>query len=470
MEPIRQIEANLQAARADMSAMLTKATAERRGLTDEERIKSNALTATVDKLEADLKAAHRAAAFDRSDAAPLAGYLPTAPADDDDYGGGSFVAETPVFGLPAVPRSTRARLAALGGKASSAPAGEKRAHFAAVVRAAYGGDPFDPLLRPLAAAGNESVPSEGGFAVRPDMAADIFVRAAEESIWMRIGCRVELMASEERTISALADDDESSDAAAALTAAWTSEGATATAQAMKMRQLTLHARKLMVLAACSNELDGDAPNYLPGLEAALSQAIAKKLDRSIISGTGAGQPLGLLSAPATVTVAKTVNGDPGTTGTFTWNHATGMWARLAPGSHERAWWLVHPSVFPQLLTMHAKIKNVAGTENVGGFVPAAVFQAGGPTGYMLLGRPVLVTGRVKPLSSLGDVVLVDPTAVAVGIRAGITIDRSPHVYFASDQLAIRGKFRGDAGPLWDKARTLQEGTDTVSPYVVLAAR
>ena len=129
-----------------------------------------------------------------------------------------------------------------------------------------------------------------------------------------------------------------------------------------------------------------------------------------------------------------------------------------------------PTVLPQALTMFSAVENQAGTDNVGGFQPAAVFQAGGPTGYQLLGRSVVITGRVSTLSSKGDVILVDPTPYAVGVRQGIAIDKSPHVYFSSDQLAIRGKFLGDGLPLWETTRTLQDGSTTVSPYVVLAAR
>lgn len=147
-----------------------------------------------------------------------------------------------------------------------------------------------------------------------------------------------------------------------------------------------------------------------------------------------------------------------------------MWSRLAPGSHENSWWLVHPTVLPQLLSMHLKVQNVAATENVGGFQPVGAFAPGGPTGYMLLGRPVVITGRVKPLSSKGDVLLLDPTQYAIGIRRQITIDRSPHVYFSSDRLAIRGKFRGDGLSLWDAPKTSQEGSTTVGPAVVLQAR
>ena len=54
--------------------------------------------------------------------------------------------------------------------------------------------------------------------------------------------------------------------------------------------------------------------------------------------------------------------------------------------------------------------------------------------------------------------------------SNVSIDRSDHAYFSSDRLATRGKFRGDAQPMWEKARTRTEGSDTESPYVVLETR
>jgi HK97 family phage major capsid protein len=278
------------------------------------------------------------------------------------------------------------------------------------------------------------------------------------------------MTSDEKLVVALDDDDEGADKEAGLQAGWTGEAVDANPQVMLLRSVTLRAKKLMIVAASSNELSEDGPAYITSLEDAVGRAIGKKFDRAVLSGTGAGQPLGLLNSPATVEVSKTIDSDPGSSNSFTWKHASAMWSRLAPGSHERAYWLMHPTVLPQALAMTVAVKNMAGTENVGGAVPAAAFQAGGPTGYLLLGRPVVITGRVKPLSTRGDVLLVDPSAVAIGIRRGITIDRSPHAYFTSDRLAIRGKFRADAAPLWDTPRTLQEGSTTVSPYVVLQAR
>jgi HK97 family phage major capsid protein len=364
--------------------------------------------------------------------------------------------------LPPVPQRTRAVIDQLFPDLAGTSAAKVSENFRAVVAAALGGQPMHAVIR--AATATEGVPIDGGFAVMPDVAREMLKRAIEESVWLRIGARLEPMTSEEKLVVALDDDDESVDQEANLKANWKAEGAAATPQLMKIRQVRLRANKLMVLAATSSELSEDAgAGYLVELEEALFRAMGKKFDRAVFSGSGAGAPLGLLNAPATVTVSKTAGGDPGTAGTFTWVHATEMWARLAPGSHERAWWLIHPTVLPQALRMSLSI-------GTGGAIPAAAFHAGGPTGYQLLGRPVVVTSRCKQLSTAGDVMLADPSQVIVGIRRQMTVDNSHHLYYDTDRIAFRGTFRGDAQPAWDAPRTLVEGSTTVSPYVILQSR
>jgi HK97 family phage major capsid protein len=361
-------------------------------------------------------------------------------------------------GLPALPGRTISALTRLYPRSDFHASEERSENFRGVLAAALGGMPLHPAI--LAATATEGQPADGGFAVPMDVAAGIFRRAIEESVWLRIGVRLVPMASDETAVNALADEDETNDAEAGLIAGWTNEAEESDAQIMKMRRVVLKSKKLVVLAACSNELADDAPGYVTELEAAISRAIGKRLDRAVLSGTGAATPLGVLNSPATIAVSKEGSQS---SGTFTWGNATAMWSRLAPGSHENSWWLVHPTTLPQLLSMSLTI-------GTGGTQPRGVFEPGGPTGYMLLGRPVVVTSRVKPLGTSGDVILVDPSQIAVGVRRGITVERSTQAFFSSDRLAIRGKFRGDSSPLWSKPRTLVEGNTTVSPVVVLEAR
>jgi HK97 family phage major capsid protein len=449
---------------AEANLFRDNATAEGRSLTADERKRDAEIERELDRLTTEVQREERNQRYQRFNeprTENLAGDVVSVDdhTDDPDAGAG-------LSALPALPRRTVRALDRLFAGVPPSKPETRRASFRGVIAAALGGDPLHPAVS--FATGLEGVPSDGGFAVAPDVAREIFLRAVEGSVWLRIGARLEPMTSNEKVVTALDDDDETGDAEATLKAEWTPEAGAANTQVMKLRQMTLTAHKLLILAAISNELHEDAAgDYMPQLEAAVSRAISKKFDRAVLTGTGAGMPLGILNGPSTVTVSK--EGSQ-VAATIQWENVVKMWARLAPGSHEQCWWLTHPTTLPQLHLMSVKVKNVAGSENVGGFQPLGVFQAGGPTGYTMLGRPVLVTSRVKPLGTAGDLILVDPTQVAVGIRRQISIEKSPHVFFNSDRLAVRGRFRGDAQPIWDKPRTLVEGSDAVSPYVVLETR
>lgn len=320
-----------------------------------------------------------------------------------------------------------------------------------------GGAPLHPSV--IQATAGEFSDPEGGYAVQPDEAVGVFSRAAELSLWMRLGVRVETMTTSERTILALDDDDETSDAEAGLVAQRLPETVPGTIQNMKIRRMQLHAEKLLVLAAASNELSEDSPNFLIALEAALIRAIAKKFDRMTLTGLTGSE--GILGGPATITV-QTEGGQA--VDTIHWVNVLKMWARMSPGSHENSVWLAHPTTLPQLLTMSLPI-------GVAGAIPRGVFETGGPTGYQMLTRPVYISSRVKPLGDKGDLMLVDPSQVVVGIRRGLTVQRSDQALFTSDAIALRARFRACSGQLWDTARTMVEGgSDKVSPYVVLQAR
>ena len=96
---------------------------------------------------------------------------------------------------------------------------------------------------------------------------------------------------------------------------------------------------------------------------ALVMALSYSLDHVIVRGTGAGQPLGLLNDVAMLTVAAE-GGQAADT--FLFVNAVKMYSALYAGGVARSAWIMHPTVIPQLLTMQNVVKNVAGTENVGG--------------------------------------------------------------------------------------------------------
>jgi HK97 family phage major capsid protein len=66
--------------------------------------------------------------------------------------------------------------------------------------------------------------------------------------------------------------------------------------------------------------------------------------------------------------------------------------------------------------------------------------------------------------------LADFSQYVVGLRSDMRFDTSIHVAFETDEILSRIIERHDGQPLWDSSLTLEDGTTTVSPFVVLAER
>ena len=137
-----------------------------------------------------------------------------------------------------------------------------------------------------------------------------------------------------------------------------------------------------------------------------------------------------------------------------------MYGRLAPGSHERAVWVVNSTAIPQLLQLSIPL----GT--AGSFVPV-LSESGGK--WTMLTRPVLFTNKVATLGTRGDIMLLDLSSYIVGVRADFTLAKSMHAGFQSDTSYYRGIIRLDGQPKLNAPLTPHTGL-TLSPFVTLDTR
>jgi HK97 family phage major capsid protein len=103
---------------------------------------------------------------------------------------------------------------------------------------------------------------------------------------------------------------------------------------------------------------------------------------------------------------------------------------------------------------------------VGGSVVPAVLQEGGK--FSLLGKEVLFTEKIPALGSLGQILLVDLSQYTIGMRKEVSLDKSIHVGWSTDQSSYRAIVRADGQGSWDKAITPKAG-DSLSWCVALAA-
>jgi HK97 family phage major capsid protein len=455
MERLRQIQADIDGHRAKLKGLLQAAQTAKRGLTSAERVAADAIERTVDALEEKFAAELAQAERDRSGATPLAGDTPLGP----DAHAARVAARQREFG-PGVRGRTYADL--FGAPAAS-PFASDEEYFKAVHLATVQGM-HDPRLAMLAAM-NEGVPSQGGFAVPGSLAASWLDTGLESEV-VRPRAQVFPMSWDTLAVPGWDDFDHSGGTIAGFKAYWQDELSTQTTSDGKLRNVNLRAKKLLVATQISNELLADGgQSFEDQLGRKMPTAVSWALDDKFIGGTGAGQPLGILNDPALITITKE-SSQPGATVVL--ENLLKAYARLYAGGYRNAIWIVNNTVLPQLYTLVLKVKNVAGTENVGGSaVPYFTVAANGE--MRLLNLPVVLTEKTPVLGTKGDVILADLSQYSIGLRKDVAVESSRHAGWTQDSTYYRAIVRVDGQGTWPKAFTPKAG-DTRSWAVTIETR
>jgi len=317
---------------------------------------------------------------------------------------------------------------------------------------------------------SELVPSDGGFLVQQDFAAEIFNRSYEMGAILSRVRRIPIGANS-NGLKMLGVDETSR----ATGSRWggvqvyrTNEADAFTSKKPKFRAMELALKKLTGLCYATDELLQDST----ALEAVMTQAFSEEfnftIENEIMSGTGVGQMLGVMASNALVTITK--EGSQAST-TFVAENAMKMWSRMWARSRANAVWYINQDVEPQLYQMNVKIKNVAGTENVGGMpVYLAAGSIAGQPYATLFGRPVIPVEYCQTLGTKGDVVLMDPSQYIVIDKGGVQAASSMHVRFLNDEQTFRFTMRNDGQPIWHAPLTPFKGSNTLSPYVCTETR
>lgn len=309
---------------------------------------------------------------------------------------------------------------------------------------------------------NEGDGSDGGFAVPAEYAAQVFDVALEQEL-VRPRATVYPMASNQKKISGTVIGDHSSNLSGVV-GYWKKEESDLTAAEPKFRSIDLKASKLTIYGKSSSEWYEDATEAPQTVQRAFSGGLSWYLDFAFLRGSGAGEPLGILNSSCLVTVSKE---ETQPADTVLLKNLAHMLAALHPACWARSVWCMHPTVIPQLLQLGTQ------TGDTGSGIVLPVDRqtvSVTPSGINLLTRPCLITEKCNPVGDKGDIMLADFSQYAIGLRKDVRLESTPYVYFESDELAHRGIIRADGQPLWDEALTLQDGSTTVSPFVVIEAR
>ena len=424
MKKILEMKAKREDARLKAMAVLNKAEAEDRFLSEEEQ-------KDIDKYEEEIRAwdesigrAEKLLAIEPEDRSTEKPEVKPTPAKDNEKRFSSF--------------------------------GEQ---LMAAYRAAMPGGKVDERLSTRAASGlNETTPSDGGFLVQQDFVTELLKRTYETGILASKVKKIPISTNANgMKINAIDEDSRANGSRwGGVQTYWEGEADEITASKPKFRQMELSLKKLTGLCYATDELLQDAAALETVIRQAFAEEFGFKIDDAILSGSGEGEPLGILNSGAIVTVAK----EASQTDTITVENLIKMWNRLWSRSRANAVWYINQELEPYLYTLKIGDKPV--------YIPAGGLSEK-PYGT-LFGRPVVPIEQCSAAGEVGDIILADIGQYLLIDKGGVKSASSIHVRFLYDENVFRFIYRVDGKPIWTKPLTPYKGSATVSPFVTLAKR
>lgn len=186
------------------------------------------------------------------------------------------------------------------------------------------------------------------------------------------------------------------------------------------------------------------------LQARIRVAVNSNLEYFLWQGTGVGQPLGVLNAPALVAV------DADTNDAVVFADIAEMYSRFKAMSGGMPMWVIHPSAIPDFASLMVASSTTAYVNDISRGIP--------PT---LMGYPVYMCEHLAQTNNPYDIALVEPESYVLFEKGGLYVDFSEHVGFLSGKDTWRFGRRVDGQPWLKSAITLADSTGsfTVSPFV-----
>ena len=425
MKKVLEMKAKREDARLKAMAVLNKAEAEDRFLTEDEQKEIDGYESEIRSWDESITRAERMLAIEPEE---------------------RTVTEKPEV-KPAPQKPEEKRFGTLGEQ------------LLAAYRAAMPGGHTDERLSTRAASGlNESTPSDGGFLVQQDFVKELLKRTYETGILASKVKKIPISTNANGLKINAVDEDSRANGSrwGGVQTYWEAEADEHTGSKPKFRQMELSLKKLTGLCYATDELLQDAA----ALEAVIRQAFAEefgfKMDDAILSGSGEGEPLGILNSGALVKVEK----EKDQKDIITVENLIKMWNRLWSKSRANAVWYINQEIEPYLYTLKLGDKPV--------YIPAGGISEK-PYGT-IFGRPVVPLEQCNAAGEVGDIILADVGQYLLIDKGGIKAASSIHVRFLYDENVFRFIYRVDGKPIWNKPLAPYKGKATVSPFITLDRR
>lgn len=271
---------------------------------------------------------------------------------------------------------------------------------------------------------NKTTSTAGGFLVPTDLEAKVIAAARAASAIAQLGFEIQTESGDTLFLPTRTTD---------AAAVWTAESAGYTLADLTFGQTSLSAFKSATLIKATEELAQDAgvpfDEYL-ALE--LGGRLGDLQDAAFSTGTGTGQPLGIVhaSSPYTVTTAAV-----GSSLLYKAADIQAFYKALAAPYRAGASWVLHPDDYASL----------AGTLDSAGAFAFPTLQSAEPT---LFGRPVYIGAAMPAPAASAKSLAFGNWQLAYCIRRvrGVGVERLEELYAENGQVGFKGAARVDGRP------------------------
>lgn len=343
--------------------------------------------------------------------------------------------------------------------------------FALKVYDAYtpGGGMADERLLKISAAAtgmNQAQGSQGGYMIPPEFSMTLWDGMNQMPDNLMSLCDQYTITGESLTFPANAETSRATGSRyGGVRGYWIAEATQITSSIPTVRRLKLEPQELAVLVYVTDKLLNNSTAIEQYLRRAAGEEIMFLVNDAIINGNGVGQPLGILNATSLITIAIEVGQD---TKTIVLENINKIYARCHARARKGAIFFINQDTEPQLEQLSASV-------GVGG-IPVYLSATNGfpnisnPPQQRMKGLEVRSIEYCDTLGNKGDIILANLGYYALGIRGAVNEAMSMHLRFDFAETAFRFMFAVDGQSWLQSSITPFKGTNTLSPFVTLAAR
>lgn len=306
-------------------------------------------------------------------------------------------------------------------------------------------NPTEKRDDPVATVGT---PAGGGYLVPDQFLPEILQVKPEDAIVRPRARVIPAGYPPDGTIYIPALDQDTYGMQGGMSVSWIEEAETKPASAPKFARISLTPHEVAGSMYVTDKLLRNSAAFEPLARGLMRDAVIATEEAAFLSGAGTTQPTGLIGHASNVLINRAG------ASAISYADVRNMYARMLMGGSYV--WIANQSTLPQLMALKDEANQLIWQPNAREGAPGT-----------LLGIPCTITGKTPVLGTRGDLILADLKYYLIKDGSGIFVDMSSHFRFKENITTFKITWNVDGRPWPDGPFTLEDGSTTVSPFVVL---